>query len=1286
MMKNYLFFSSLLLAAMTVGSAGAQTEPVKAVAFHSSNGHYWQMKTEPVINQSVGKAQVVIRSNEPQQTFKGWGTCFNELDYDAWQRLSETDRTLFHKRVFNPDGDLRLTVGRIPVGASDYANDWYSCDETESSGTNPDGTQNFATDFTMEHFTIERDRLKVIPSIKEALKENPSMTFWASPWSPPQWMKKNKHYAQRKTDTNGCPWGVPPGNTSPNNDQFIDDHAYYNAYCLYFDKFIEAYKNEGINITALAYQNEAYSDTDYPGCSWSGAATGKFLGQYLGPYMAVNRPDLTLIVGTMNTGNYDFYNTILNSPGVSTYCKQVGFQWEGRNQIANVRRNFPGFELVQTESECGDGKFDWPAAAHTFELCNHYLSNGVTTYTYWNAILTDNGVSHWGWPQNALVQVSSATNTARYCAEYYAYKHYTHLIPAGSKILTCDHDNLLTSALTPDGNVVIVAGNEGSSEKSLSVDVDGSTLVCTLAPKSMASYVVGTETNLAKMLLSEARGLVNVESASLSEAQTSALTAAIDANTYSTLVAAVADVESQSYSEILNPSFTTNADGWTVANVAASGDFKQATILGKTCYNNWSNNFTSMDIHQDLTGLPSGIYTISAKSVCGKGNIQDQHVYAETSTHLVTSPVKADDVWDDEHCEHWETQTTEQIYVAEGDYLRVGYASTSGGGTKGWFCVTDFVLSHVGDLTEDFDLTANLKDTGREAARTAYRTAAEEARPLTTAAQYAASARLALTSMLTRHDALLETLTEAVLVQNLQRELEEQVALVRASVETALFSAQAVVAGSFFLYDVTEGRFLNYNKSTPNFLLLSATPALLSLSSNGEGTYALRMYGTNYLKIGYWSDGNRRLWDDSADAGNTKWVFTPVGGKNNTYVVSSSEYSDTDVSGTRYLSGSDVSADETSAHEYILVNPADYVNLTEDATPMISWSTVTDELNTAKSSGFWQLWQRGSSNQAGGYAENPAAINSEAHSGYGVCYWRGSAAQNEEDLIYQDISGLPAGDYTLSAYAAATEWNNNNGGKNRDGCYLFANTAATRVKTAAYGLHSVDFTLSEGQNLRVGLRVDEYNGNNWCFLSDMTLTYRGSNRTEAFIGVNPEVQYATFCAPFAMSLPSGVTAFKCTGVEGSALALEDVSPVPANTPVILFAPEGYLNTCFKGNREGSETLVSSGLLTGNVSDKVQNIPYTGREYLLQRQEGVTAFYKLDGEGYKVGLNRCYLTLPGSQARPALYFHEEDDPTAVAALPSAAASSALSDGTYLINGRIVVVKSGVRYTLSGQTLK
>ena len=1294
MMKNNLFFSSLLLAALTVGSAGAQTEPVKAVAFHSSNGQYWQMRTEPVINQSVGKAQVVIRTDQPQQTFKGWGTTFNELDYDALSMLSSADQQLFIKRVFNPNGDLRLNVGRIPVGASDYATDWYSCDETTATGMTTvtfKGTEyevpNYATDFNMEHFTIARDKQKVIPFIKLAQAENSGMSFWASPWSPPSWMKVNKHYAQCQTSTNGCPFGVPPyGKNSAGNDQFIDQAEYYNAYCLYFDKFIQAYKGEGIEITALAYQNEAYSNTPYPGCSWTPATTGKFLAQYLGPYMKTHQPDVKLILGTMNTNVWGAYETILNTTDIDKYVKQIGFQWEGGQQIGNVRAAYPDYEYVMTESECGNSTFDWAAAEHTFQLCNHYLANGCTTYSYWNAILKDNGESPWGWKQNALVQVNSSTNTATYCPEYYAYKHYTHLIPAGSKILTCDETNLVTSALTPDGNVVVVIGNPTGDVKTLTVDIDGKAIVCTVAAKSFASYVVGTEANVTKMLKSEAQGLVNVESASLSEAQKTALNDAITANTYSALETALESTQAATVEgSIVNPNFATDADGWTVNNVAEQKDFKQATICGKTCWNSYSNNFTSMDIYQYVYNLQPGIYTVSAKSLCGdnKGvsNIHDQHVYAETSAHLVKSPVKTNWSWGDDQ---WEEQTTAQIYVAGGDYLRLGYASKSGGDTKGWFCVTDFVLTRVGDLTGDFDLKANSKV---EAAKTTYREKADEARALTTAAQYAASARLALTSMLTRHDALLETLTEAVLVQNLERELREQMSLVQASVETALFSAQAVGTGSFFLYDVTEGRFLNYDQSSPNFLQLSATPALLSLTSNGVGTYALRMYGTNYLKIGYWSDGDRRLWDDSDDAGNTKWVFTPVDGKINTYVVYSSEYSETKVSGIRYLSGSDVSADENSAHEYILVNPADYVNLTEDATPMISWSTVGNGLNTAKENDFWQLWQRGTNNQAGGYAENPDAINSEAHSGYGISYWRGTAAQNE-DLIYQDISGLPAGSYRLSAYAAATEWNDNKGDKNREGCYLFANTADTKVTTAAYGLHSVDFTLSEGQNLRVGLRAKADNGNNWCFLSDMTLTYRGTNRTTAYMGVNPDVKYGTFCAPFEVNVPSGVTAYSCSGTEGNALRLNQVeSPVPANTPVILFAPEGYPNTCFKGNREGTDDFVTEGLLTGNVSNAVQDIPYTGREYLLQRQEGVTAFYKLDGEGYKVGVNRCYLRLPSEpSARIAFYLDEDDDPTSVTTIPDSGINKTLGDGTYLIDGRIVVVKGGVRYALSGQILK
>ena len=1130
-----------------------------AVGFVSTNGSYWRMQTRELTD-NVGMAQVIIRTDQPQQTFKGWGTCFNELDYDAMMLLSAADRDLFVKRAFNPNGDLRLTVGRISVGASDYANDWYSCDETTANGTNADGTQNYATDFSMEHFTIARDLQKVIPSIKLALAQQPAMTFWASPWSPPQWMKTNKHYAQRRTNTNGCPFDVAP----MNNDQFIDDPDYYNAYCLYFDKFIQAYKAQGINITGLAYQNEAYSYTPYPGCSWKPATTAKFLGKYLGPYMAEHQPGLTLIMGTCNTNNWDVYNTILSDADVRKYCKQVGLQWEGGQQIANIRKTFPDYELVQTESECGSGTFDWNAAAHTFQLCNHYLAGGVTTYTYWNAILKDLGYSTWGWRQNALVQVSTATNQATYCPEFYAYKHYTHFVPAGSKILTCDEQNLVTSALTPDGNVVVIAGNDGTTAKTLTVDIDGKALVLQLQPKSFSTYVVGTEANVAKMLKSEAQGLIDVEGTALTADQTTALNAAISANTYDKLLPAIAAVQSDTQAELLNPSFTSGADYWTIANVAAGGDFKAANILGKQCYNNWSNNFTSLDVHQDIYGLAPGLYRVSAKSVCGEGNISDQHVYAETSAHLVNSPVKADDVWS---ADHWETQTTETIYVAAGDYLRVGYASTSGGGTRGWFCVTDFELTRVGDLTADFDLSANRKADPIAAALEAYQKVVDEARLLTVDEAYDQDERTALTNLIESQKALLPSITTVAMMGNLQRELEAQMARVRASANATAYTPTAVGEGSFFLYDITASQFLRYNG---NSAALSDHPTRVVLSSNGESTYAIKYVDKNYLKIGTW--GGQYLWTDATTADHTKWIFTPVADKANTYLISAKDYAETAVSGTYYIIGGNASTVAAEAHEFILVTPQDYIRRTGDATFMLQSPAITASTNSG--------WLR-DNNNASGYAEQPAAIQSDAHTGYGISHWAGSARTNTK-LIYQTVSALPAGTYRLDAYAAATVWNNNNGADNRSGVALFAegiNTKETAVTTATYAKYTVYYTLSEGEDLTIGLRAGDSNQNNWIFLSDATLTYCGDrlvldeNYHEAPEGSDVDVLlqrtfregWNTVCLPFSLTAAQltdlfGEDATVATFVsaeqagEDIEVTFQQADATEANEPFLLYVP------------------------------------------------------------------------------------------------------------------------------------
>ena len=59
--------------------------------------------------------------------------------------------------LFAPDGDLRFTRGRIGMNCNDYGRSW---------------------------FTL----------IRAAQEQNPDMTFWTSPWSPPSWMKINGDY------------------------------------------------------------------------------------------------------------------------------------------------------------------------------------------------------------------------------------------------------------------------------------------------------------------------------------------------------------------------------------------------------------------------------------------------------------------------------------------------------------------------------------------------------------------------------------------------------------------------------------------------------------------------------------------------------------------------------------------------------------------------------------------------------------------------------------------------------------------------------------------------------------------------------------------------------------------------------------------------------------------------------------------------------------------------------------------------------------------------------------
>lgn len=768
-MKSYFTKSVLYGSLLLWAGISLQAQSSSGFCFSSTEKGIWQMQTVQLEDRVIGKPEVIIDLNQSRQTFKGWGTCFNELGWDALNLLPASQQEQVMKLLFAPDGDLRFTIGRFSIGANDYARNWYSCNETDG-------------DFEMKHFNIDRDKTTLIPYIQFAQKYNPDMTFWASPWSPPTWLKTNKHYANRSGYNNGLP--VDKQVPTYFNDQVIQEPKYLQAYALYFSKFIDAYKEKGIPITTLMYQNEAYSYTVYPSCSWTPAGITRFHTQYLGPLFEKKHPEVELILGTMNTGSVDVFEEILKDPDLHTYVKGIGFQWEGGSALPEIARRHPEYTLQQTESECGSGTFDWNAAQHTFQLINHYLANGCEKYTYWNAILKDNGASTWGWIQNALIQVNSTGKTAIYTPEYYAMKHYSHFIEPGSVILKGSSErSMVLACRTPENTTVIVAGNLENAPRALTLQVGDKYLSTILPARSFNSFIIGNEAAQLNVLLEEASAidLISLSAASaqklteamhagktlpenttpeqiqvvinrlqeaMQEAHTStsvreqlatlitkgeillslsypgkdALSSALS-KAKETLQASTSDVPAwqtgiQILSEavilyqqsentsaeqpgnrtgmIQNPSFKTGGStGWTIYNEANGGDFKATTIGGRSCWNNWSNNFTSMNVYQDIEGLAPGIYTVSCYAMCGTGEITNQHAYVRTASDSVVSPVmNIDNKWGQPS--GWEKLTTTQAIVGNDGKLRMGFASTSGGGTKGWFCVTDFTLNYYG--------------------------------------------------------------------------------------------------------------------------------------------------------------------------------------------------------------------------------------------------------------------------------------------------------------------------------------------------------------------------------------------------------------------------------------------------------------------------------------------------------------------------------------------------------------------------------------------------------------
>ena len=436
------------------------------------------------VAKNAAAADVTVDTTKPAQTILGFGAAFTDASCFTLSRLGDNDRANLLHTMFGQDQHA-LSMGRIPIGASDYSAAAYSYD---------DG----AADPDLKRFSIDHDRDYILPTLRAALGANPDLFLFASPWSPPGWMK----YSNSMLGGNIRPQNIP-------------------TYALYLQKFVEAYAAAGVNVRAVTTQNEIDADQGgrMPASPWPEEDEERLVVA-LGPLLEASGTKIWTL-----DHNYNLWGRALNQLSKPRFKKYVNtVAWHGYlgspEMMGNVKQRFPEVEMHWTEGG-DDYKFPdyWTSWCKWGATFSGILANGPQSITMWNLALDDRGRPNIGpFDCGGLVQIHSQTKEITQTGLYWALVHHARAFrrgavivasrdvngdapavnaaligqPASSSTVTATPNSAApsrvfhTAAKNPDGSMVLVLTNPGDA-KDVTVACSGQTAKIALTADSITT-------------------------------------------------------------------------------------------------------------------------------------------------------------------------------------------------------------------------------------------------------------------------------------------------------------------------------------------------------------------------------------------------------------------------------------------------------------------------------------------------------------------------------------------------------------------------------------------------------------------------------------------------------------------------------------------------------------------------------------------------------------------------------------------------------------------------------
>ena len=403
-------------------------------------------------------ARTVIRVNSDRtfQSILGLGSSLEHSSCYNLSRLPKDARAKVMADLVDPAEGIGMSLMRVCMGTPDFtASAWYSYDDMPPGQTDPD----------MKRFSIEKDRAYVLPILKLAQQKNPDLVFFASPWSPPGWMKTNDSL---------CGGRIEP--------------RHFGSLARYFVKFVQAYEAEGIKIHAITPQNEpGYFPSTYPTCGWNPIQQRDFIRDHLGPAFATHGIATRIWGFDHNFNNLEFPTAILSDNEAAQYVDGTGFHhYEGKPAaMTALHERFPDKHVYFTEGSV----FGVKGAAEIIA----FLRNWARSYNAWVTLIDHRRKPNPG-PHGCAptcIVLNSDTLALDYRFDYYMYGQFMKFIRPGAVRIdsTLPAKSLPNVAVRhPDGTMALVVANLSWSAETFDIEWENNHLTTTIGGASVATY------------------------------------------------------------------------------------------------------------------------------------------------------------------------------------------------------------------------------------------------------------------------------------------------------------------------------------------------------------------------------------------------------------------------------------------------------------------------------------------------------------------------------------------------------------------------------------------------------------------------------------------------------------------------------------------------------------------------------------------------------------------------------------------------------------------------------